>query len=318
MKKTFITILITIFLINITFAQKKDHNYEMYIGNKIGWSKYNDLQKINTKFGNIYEYNNEKGTGIFIGYKNNKYISFELGYDWLGKIVKDKKFTSNFFKSEGINLVNKINLPINSKIDLYTRIGSIITKSIYNEKNKIKKKQINYTDIRLSPLFSIGLEYKMNSSWTSRLDYQIIPNIGNKFFLNEEPNNNFLNISFLYKYKKNNIKNFNKKYIHIKMNKNINNNLYLNKTLDKIIFLNKNIYRIKIINYYLPNKINKFNYIKLIYNNINDIEKYFLNKGIDNIKISKKIYNLNKFKNIKKQEISDYINNTFIKIKIIK
>ncbi len=316
MKKILITILITTFLINTNFAQKKNSiDYEMYIGNKIGWSQYNDLEKINNKFNNFYKFNYIKGKGFFIGYKNNKYISFELGYDWLGKLIENKKFTNNFFDSQGINLSSKINLPINKKIDIYTKIGSIITKSIYNEKNKIKKKEINYSDIRLSPLFSIGIEYKINSKLISRLDYQIIPNIGNKFFLKEEPNNNFLNFSFIYKYKKNNIRQYNKKRIlNIKFNKKKNNNFYLNKILNKIVFLNKNIYKIKITNYYLPNT--KINNIKLIYNYINNVEKYFLNKGINNTKIDKKIFNLNKINSIKEKEIREYINNIFIKIKI--
>ncbi len=307
MKKIFITVLISIFLINITYAKKiNNKNYEMYIGNKIGLSHYNDLEKINNNF---YENDIEKGKGFFIGYKNNKNLSFEIGYDWLGKITEKKKFINKSFNTQGINLINKINLPISKKIDIYTKLGSMITKSTYHEKNKIKKKEIFYNDIRLSPLFSIGIEYKINPLLISRLDYQIIPNIGNKIFLKEQPTNNFFNISFIYKYKKNKIKKYNKNYIfNIKINKNISlNNNDLNKIFKNIIFLNKYIYKIKIINFYKKEKVNK---IKLFYKNIKNIEKYFLNKGINYFKINKKICNFTNIKNI--------TNNIIIKIKIIK
>ncbi len=323
MKKIFITTLITIFLISTIFAQKKQNINEMYIGNKIGLSQYNDLEKINKKFQNINEYNNELGTGLFIGYRTSKNLSFELGYDWLGKVEEKKKFSTTYFKAQGINFISKINLPINRNIDLYTRLGGIIINSVYNEKNEIKKYQKDFINTKLSPLISVGIEYKINPDLLSRIDYQFIYSIGDKNFLKEEPNNNFLNISFIYKYKKNNIKinNNSKRKINfnIKFNKNesIINNLSKNKLnlfLEKIFFLNKNIYKIKIINY-IFHKENKFNKLQLVYNRINNIEKYFLGKGINFIKLNKKIYDFTNFENNKK--IFNNINDNISIIKII-
>ncbi len=321
MKKIFITTLITIFLINAIFAQKKQNiSDEMYIGNKIGLSQYNDLEKINKKFRNIDNSNNELGTGIFIGYQNNKNLSFELGYDWLGKIEEKNKFSTTYFKTQGINLVSKIDLPINKDINIYTKLGGIITNSIYSEKNKIQKYKKDLTNTKLSPLISLGIEYKINPDLLSRIDYQLTYNLGDKIFLKEEPNNNFLNISFIYKYKKNNININNKKKINFNIifdkNKSVINNLSINKLdffLKRIFFLNKNIYKIKIINYIFQKK-NKFSKLKLIYNRINNIEKYFLKQGINFIKLNKKIYD---YTNFKKDKLSYRINDNISIIKII-
>ncbi len=308
MKKIIIIFLIIIFLFNSLFAQKKKffHN-SMYIGYKLGWSKYNDLEKINKKFQN----NNKNGKGFFIGYKANKNLSFEFGYDLLGQIKEKKKFNTYLFKTQGLNLVSKINLPIFNNLDIYTKLGGIITNSIYSEENKIKKNKKDFIDTRISPLISLGIEYKINSYLFSRIDYQWIYNIGNKYFLKEEPNNNFLNFNLIYKYK-NNIKKNNKIknlnfYIKFNKNKFILNNINTNKLnyiFEKNIFINKYIYKIKIINYIL-NKKNKFNKLKSIYKKINCIEKYFLKKGIDYSKLNKKIYYLN-FKKNKKKIFNNY------------
>ncbi len=323
MKKIFITILVTIFLINAIFAQeKKNINNEIYVGNKIGLSQYNDLEKINRKLTYINKPNNELGTGFFIGCKTNKNLSFELGYDWLGKIKEKKKFNTIYFKTQGINLISKINLPINKNIDIYTKLGGIVTNSIYNENNKITKKIIDLNNIKISPLISTGIEYKINPNISSRIDYQLIYNIGNKYVLKEEPNNHFLNISFIYN-QKNNIKknNNNKKKINfnIKFYKNEStiNNLFIKKLdffIKKNILLNKNINQIKIINYIFKKK-NKFNKLKLIYNRLTNIEKYFIKKGIKYNKLNKKIYDFTNLKNY--QEILYNINDNISIIKII-
>ncbi len=313
MKKIIITILITIILINSLFAHKKK-NYNLYIGYKLGLSKYNDLEKINKKLQKYNQYNNSNGKGFFIGYKANKNLSFEIGYDWLGKIKNKEKFNTYSLISQGINIISKINLPLNKNLDIYTKLGGIITNSIYSKKNKIIKKKTDFIDTRLSPLLSLGIEYKINSYLSSRLDYQWIYKIGNKYFLKEEPNNNFLNINLIYKYK--NLPKVNKKkinfYIKFYKNKFILNNIIKNKLnyfLNQNILLNKNIYKIKIINYVFKKK-NQFNKLKLIYNRISNIEKYFLSKGINHLKLNKKIY---KYSEKNKQKIL----NNYIIIKVI-
>ncbi len=316
MKKIFTTILITILILNITLAKKTKNINKIYIGNKIGWSKYKDLENINQTI-NKKENILTKGNGIFLGYKINKNLSFELGYDWLGNLNQKKKFLINYFDSQGIYLLTKISYPINKKIDIYTRLGNILTKSIFNQVNKINKKNLISKYTILSPLISFGLEYKINKYLLSRLDYQFIYKIGNKNFLKEETNNNFFNISLIYLKERNQ---FNK-YIKLKINFYQNNCLFkifdkykLNKLINKIFLYNKNIYKIKIINYLITNK-NRSNTLKILYNKINVIEKYFLNKGINSFRIEKKIYDLSKNKNYYINYLK-LINSIDIKIKI--
>ncbi len=249
MKKIFITLITIILIIGKTLAKEKETTNNIYIGNKIGLSKYKDLENINIK-----KNNNQIGHGFFIGYKANKNLSFEIGYDWIGKIIKKKKFINKYFNSQGINISTKINYPLNEKLNLYTKIGNILSKSIYNEKNKIKKTEINLINTTLSPLLSLGIEYKINKYLFTRLDYQFIYKIGNKLINKEETNNNFLSINLIY-FKKNQQK---KKYknINFKINFYTNNyilntyNIYkLNNLINKINILNKYIYKIEIINY---------------------------------------------------------------------
>ncbi len=318
MKKIFTTILISMLILNTTLAKKTKTINKIYIGNKIGWSKYKDLEnidKIISNKNNIFT----KGNGIFLGYKINKNLSFELGYDWLGKLNQKKKFLIHYFNSQGIYLLTKISYPINKKLDIYTRIGNILTKSIFNKINKINKNNLVFKNTMLSPIISFGLEYKINKYLSSRLDYQFIYKIGDKNLIKEETNNNFLNISLIYLKEKN--KNKFNKYINLKINFYQNNYLFkifnkykLDELINKIYFYNKNIYKIKIINYLTTNK-NKFNNLKTLYDKINIIEKYLVYKGINPLKIEKKIYDLSNNKNYYINYLK-LVNSINIKIKI--
>ncbi len=327
MKKIFFIIIILL-ITKITFAKKiikEENKNKIYIGKKIGWSKFTDLEYIDQEFKNYSNFINKNkiNTGLFIEYKK-KYLNFELGYNSLGTIKKYGKFIIETFNSKIINssTIIKYKISKKKKINLYIKIGNTLVKSIYKKKNKIKNKKIYISNISLSPILSIGIEKKIYKNTYLGIDYQWIYNLGNKNIFNDEPENISLNLYIK------------KKINYIKKKHTLKNNFYLKK---KYINIKIKFYKKKNINYNTKNiiykliKLIKKEKIKLIFikiknyttkknNNKKNIEKYFFYKKIYKKKyIYKTIENIiniinKKYINIKK--IFKFNNLIFIKIKI--
>ncbi|QJC33263.1 OmpA family protein [Enterobacteriaceae endosymbiont of Donacia clavipes] len=260
---------ITIFFIIIiitnicNIANAESNNNYWYFGPKIGWSQYNNIKLFGKDINNkSYSHFNNISPGFFFGYQENNFLSFEMGFDWLGiirKNIQDQNI-KNFFESNGLQLSTKIKFPIYKKLSLYSRFGGFFAKTTNKQSNYDKKIDESYYSA--SPLFAFGGEYKINKNWSSRLEYQWIKNIGNKniFNLGQKTNNSILSISIFYKFinthqpRLPSIRNFinnikNKKHNNFE-NKNLVYKVFFNfddfnlhkeakKILDKIINKNK-------------------------------------------------------------------------------
>ncbi|QJC32048.1 OmpA family protein [Enterobacteriaceae endosymbiont of Donacia versicolorea] len=258
----FFVIMIITNICNITNAES-NNNY-WYFGPKIGWSQYNNIKLLGKDIDNqTYTHFNNISPGFFFGYQENNFLSFEMGFDWLGIIRKNiqNQNINNFFESKGLQLSTKIKIPIFKKLYLYSRFGGFFAKTI-NKQNNSNNTKINQSYYSVSPLFALGGEYKINKNWSSRLEYQWIKDIGNKNIndLGQKTNNSILSISILYKFVnthqynlpsiKNFIDNIRNKKNHNYDNKNLVSKVFFNfddfnlrketkKTLDKIINNNK-------------------------------------------------------------------------------
>ncbi len=316
----------------LTQKNEKINKNNIYVGQKLGWSKFKDIENISPDFKgrtNIIK-NNKLSASYFIGYKKNKYLSFEIGNNLLGTAYEYGKFINKKFNSKGINLSTKINFPIYNDLYLYTKIGNILVKSTSTKENKIKNNIKEIQNIKFSPLFSLGIENKIRDNVYYSIDYQWIFNIGDKKILNEEPSDVSWNFNLIYKNIFNNEKSLiHKNKINKKDNPIININLLSKKTkinyktlnIIKKIIKRIGIYKIKSItlNHYLVRKINNYPNILKHLNTIKNIEKriYFkkINKKIidvTNILINKKWKNKKKYQHI----ISKIDNKISINIKI--
>ncbi|QJC28145.1 OmpA family protein [Enterobacteriaceae endosymbiont of Plateumaris braccata] len=196
--KKIVTIIFTVFIgfcYNINNVIADTIKNDWYLGSKIGWSQYDNLLGYSTK-----EQDDEKvnklGSGLFIGYKENEILNFELGYDWLGLVSYTEKNLTNLFKAQGVQLSAKMICPIYGGLDLYGRLGAIVTRIDVQDTNNIRY-YYNAT-----PLFSFGSEYKLNNNWSSRLEYQIARKIGDSYFLGKETNNAMLVFGLSYSFDK--------------------------------------------------------------------------------------------------------------------
>ncbi len=303
-KKLFL-IIITSFFINKNLYSKEiinnNFNKKIYFGTKIGFSNFLNLKNLNNKFKiiNTKFKSNKIGYGSFLGYKINNNFNIELGYENLGKVIKKGKFINGYFKSKGITLSNKINYNIYNNTNIYIKLGWIIIKSISKKNNIINntKNVISYK--KITPLTSLGIEFKISKNLYSRIDYQFINNLGHKNFLHEEPKNSFLNINIIYNI--NNINNNNKNINYINYNK---NKILISKFINnyKIINKKKNIYNYKL---YLNNILNLIKKRKYKILSINIYNYSILNNNYKLRLINFIKYKLNKIK-INKVNIKVY------------
>ncbi|VFP88218.1 porin OmpA [Candidatus Erwinia haradaeae] len=203
MKKTAIAIAVALASVaTVARATPKDNSW--YSGIKLGWSHYNDIDYSNIPYQKNEGPNhpNQIGSGIFFGYQANPHLSFDLGYDWLGRMPNKGKTTHGAFKAQGVQLAAKINYPISNNLNAYTRLGSMMWHANTAQTNPTHAK-LRSKDNGVSPLIALGMEYTINKNWSTRLDYQWVNNIGNARTIGARPDNSLLNIGLAYHFGKN-------------------------------------------------------------------------------------------------------------------
>ncbi|QJC33667.1 OmpA family protein [Enterobacteriaceae endosymbiont of Donacia provostii] len=272
MKKIIIIFTIIMMSIhNIANAKSNFKNY-WYFGSTFGLSQYNNIKLLGKDIDDKeYTFFNKLGNGLFLGYQTNKFLSLELGLDWLGIIKKNiDNNIKNFFEVKGIQLTTNIRYPVFTNLYLYTRLGGFFAQSYYNQSsNSNKYYNLDNLYYNVSPLFSFGGEYQIKDNLSSRIEYRIIKNIGslNNDNLGQKTNNFMFSISIIYKFIDKHHIPLIKKLINRSKNYYYNN--YGNKNVifkKKIFFKSKNI---------LLNKKDKIFLNKLykskIHNSLNDI-----------------------------------------------
>lgn len=201
MKKIVIALAVALTGFSIV-VQAATRDRTFYSGTKIGWSGYHDaLMDHNYIFvGNAPIQKNKLGSGAFLGYQINKYLGFEVGYDWLGLIQYKSDIKNGSFKAQGMQMTAKLNYPVLEDFDVYTRLGGMLwhAESIGHLGNDGKK--IIDDDVGISPLAAVGLEYSVTKNLVTRLEYQGINNIGDSSTIGARPDNLMINLGVAYRF----------------------------------------------------------------------------------------------------------------------
>ncbi|AEW44642.1 outer membrane protein A [Serratia symbiotica str. 'Cinara cedri'] len=205
MKKIAIALVITGFA---TLAQAAPKNNTWYIGSKLGWSEDHDISLFSTGYLNEINNNsthkNKLGAGAFFGYQANKYLGFEIEYDWLGRTMYKGSLYNGAIKLQGVQLAAKLSYPIIDNLDIYTRFGGMVwhQHSKYNYENA---PYLSSGDTGVIPLTAIGVEYALTKNLATRLDYQFIRNINNNTgIISTDLDNTMLSIGISYHFSQKN------------------------------------------------------------------------------------------------------------------
>lgn len=199
MKKTTIALAIAVAGF-AAVAQAAPQDNTWYTGAKVSWSSYHDTGFYNNAVSNDNTHPNQLGAGAYLGYQANRYVGFELGYDWLGNMPyrSDAAGNSGAYKANGIQLTAKLGYPITNDLDIYTRLGGMTWRA--DVKTRGAAGTFKDHDTGVSPLAAVGLEYAVTKSVATRLDYQWVSNIGDGDSIGTRPDNGSLSLGVAYRF----------------------------------------------------------------------------------------------------------------------
>ena len=167
-----------------------------YVGGKLGWSKFFDTKSQNVANADKVT-NNRVGFGGFVGYQATPYLAAELGYDWLGNLDYKDSTTSRIarLKVHGASFTGKASYPlsfISEDLDIYARAGAFIHTTKWDVKG-----DKGHSETSVSPTYALGLDYRINEDFATRLEYQWVNNIGNDG--PNRPDNALLSLAVTYR-----------------------------------------------------------------------------------------------------------------------
>ncbi|OCG00324.1 porin OmpA [Gilliamella sp. wkB112] len=214
MKKTTLALAIAVASLTATAANAAYEDNTFYIGGKLGWSEmYNlDANKVRgddkSEVGIKTSDRSNIGGGAFVGFQANPYLAFELGYDWLGSARYKRTWkddNTNYGKSkidaQGVSLTGKVSYPLSfltDDLDIYGRAGGMVTIAKWKNSGDVKEdygRGGSKTDV--SPVFALGLDYRLSEDFSTRLEYQYVNHIHTK--TDASPDNGLLTLGITYR-----------------------------------------------------------------------------------------------------------------------
>ncbi|OCG33225.1 hypothetical protein A9G29_04710 [Gilliamella sp. Fer2-1] len=195
MKKTTLALAIAVASLTATAANAAYEDNTFYTGAKLGWSELYKLDankvRISDHFGISTSDRSNVAGGAFLGFQANPYLAFELGYDWLGSAKYKRSYHyagkshdvgHSKVSAQGVSLTGKLSYPIVDGIDIYGRAGGMVTFAKWKNGGLVKKydKLSHGTKTDLSPVYALGVDYRFDEDFSTRLEYQYVHNIHTK------------------------------------------------------------------------------------------------------------------------------------------
>ncbi|KFA58032.1 Outer membrane protein A precursor [Gilliamella apicola] len=201
MKKTTLALAVAVASLTANAANAAYEENTFYVGGKLGWSDFynldaNKVRAYESASIKTSDHSNIAGGG-FIGFQANPYLAFELGYDWLGSAkykrsahhygfgyTRDHDMGNSKVSAQGVSLTGKLSYPlsfINDDLDVYGRLGAMVTIAKWKNGGYVKEdfgRGGTKTDV--SPVFALGMDYRLNDDLSTRLEYQYVNHIHTK------------------------------------------------------------------------------------------------------------------------------------------
>ncbi|OCG49745.1 hypothetical protein A9G35_11475 [Gilliamella sp. Choc5-1] len=195
MKKTTLALAIAVASLTTTAANAAYENNTFYTGAKLGWSELYRLDANKVRVWNDVGISTSNRSnvagGAFLGFQANPYLAFELGYDWLGsaKYKRSYRYAGKSYdvghskvSAQGVSLTGKLSYPIVDGLDIYGRAGGMVTIAKWKNGGLVKdyEKLDHGTKTDVSPVYALGVDYRLSDDFSTRLEYQYVQNIHTK------------------------------------------------------------------------------------------------------------------------------------------
>ncbi|RIY33772.1 hypothetical protein CKF54_02110 [Psittacicella hinzii] len=164
MKKTAVALL-ALSATSVAFAAPSANSF--YVTGKVGYAQYHNTVKLNTDFNND-SYHTDDGVtyGLFLGYRLNNHVAFELGWQKPADNKYDYNGTTLTHKSNVLDLGVKFNQFIGEKVNVFAGLGAGVFF------NKVTTPTLVSEKTRVSPYATVGAEYYFVNSFAVGVEYK--------------------------------------------------------------------------------------------------------------------------------------------------
>ncbi|MCX8712530.1 porin OmpA [Gilliamella sp. B3464] len=212
MKKTTLALAIAVASLTATAANAAYEDNTFYTGAKLGWGElYSlDAHKVrgDDEIGIKTSDRSNVAGGAFVGFQANPYLAFELGYDWLGSAKYKRTWSDDNTKAgnskvsaQGVSLTGKLSYPlsfISDDLDVYGRAGGMVTIAKWKNSGDYKDYYGHGgTKTDVSPVYALGLDYRLDEDFSTRLEYQYTQHIHTKS--DASPDSGLLTLGITYR-----------------------------------------------------------------------------------------------------------------------
>ncbi|MFC6276668.1 outer membrane beta-barrel protein [Psittacicella hinzii] len=162
MKKT-AAALLALTASTVAFAAPSANSF--YVGGKLGYTQYHNTVKLSTdSTDNQYHNGDGTGYGLFLGYRLNNHVAFELGWT---KPANNTYFDNSYkHKSNVLDVTVKFNQFIGQKVNAYLGLGAGVFFNDVKLDDKVSKKT------NVAPAVAAGLEYYFVDSFAVGVEYK--------------------------------------------------------------------------------------------------------------------------------------------------
>ncbi|RIY34713.1 OmpA family protein [Psittacicella gerlachiana] len=166
MKKT-AAALLALTATSVAFAAPSANSF--YVTGKVGYTNYHNDVQLNTKSNdNAYRDGDGVAYGLFLGYRLNNHVAFELGWQKPHNNNYNYNDTTTFtHKSNVLDLGVKFNQFIGSKVNVFAGLGAgVFFNKVVTASDVVSEKT------QVAPYASAGLEYYFVDSFAVGVEYK--------------------------------------------------------------------------------------------------------------------------------------------------
>lgn len=142
------------------------------------------------------------GSRVAGGYNLNDYFGVEAGVTRFAnssyKTVFHQKHSSLRHSMKALDLVGKAYLPVGQGFDVYALGGLAQVQSQTKFKNGVLHQTTSHTNRRARPKYGVGMSYKVNSRFTTSVEYSRVQGIGNARRSHGIPNGDAVLMNFTF------------------------------------------------------------------------------------------------------------------------
>lgn len=143
-----------------------------YVGGDLGQSNFDLKLPSGYSTNGVSQSRRDVAFAVFGGYRLNRNISVEAGYQNLGEYKLSVGSARGQAKIDGITTTAVFELPMNERWGLFARAGVMFAKARSNASDSTAGTSASQSKDGVVPVIGFGASYMLDNVWTLRAQYQ--------------------------------------------------------------------------------------------------------------------------------------------------